>query len=55
MKKNVGYKNSDLLLVNAVAAGAEASGAVGFAYIPPLLLKAGYTETQMSIMLLFSL
>ena len=40
-----------LAMVNAIVAGAEAACAVGFAFIPPLLLKAGYTESQMSVLL----
>ena len=43
--------NWELVFVNAVVAGTEAAGAVSFAFIPPLLLKAGYTESQMSILL----
>lgn len=43
--------NRELMLVSAVVAGAEAGGAVGLAFIPPLLLKAGYTESQMSVLL----
>ena len=39
----------DLVLVNAIVTGVEVAGAVGFAFVPPLLLKSGYTETQMSI------
>ena len=38
-----------LILVNFVVAGLEIASAVAFTFIPPLLLKAGYSETQMSI------
>ena len=46
-----GGKVSDLrlILVNAVVAGLEIASSVAFTFIPPLLLKSGYTETQMSI------
>ena len=38
-----------LILVNFVVAGLEIASSVAFTFIPPLLLKSGYSETQMSI------
>lgn len=38
-----------LVLVNFVVAGLEIASSVAFTFIPPLLLKSGYSETQMSI------
>ena len=38
-----------LVLVNFVVAGLEIASSVAFTSIPPLLLKSGYSETQMSI------
>lgn len=38
-----------LILVNFVVAGLEIAASVAFTFIPPLLLKSGYSETQMSI------
>ena len=38
-----------LILVNFVVAGLEIAASVAFTFIPPLLLKSGYTETQMTI------
>jgi len=40
-----------LLAINAVVAGLEIAACVAFTFIPPLLLKAGFTETNMSIIL----
>jgi len=37
--------------INAVVAGLEIAACVAFTYIPPLLLKVGFSETQMSIIL----
>ena len=47
----VSKKVSDLrlILVNFVVAGLEIASSVAFTFIPPLLLKSGYSETQMSI------
>jgi len=42
---------SRLLAVNMVVAGLEIAACVAFTFIPPLLLKAGFTETWMSIIL----
>ncbi len=38
-----------LVLVNFVVAGLEVAASVAFTFIPPLLLKSGYSETEMSI------
>lgn len=38
-----------LIGINAVVAGLEIAASVAFTFIPPLLLKIGYGETQMSI------
>ncbi len=38
-----------LVLVNFVVAGLEIAASVAFTFIPPLLLKSGYSETQMTI------
>ena len=48
---SVSKKVSDirLILVNFVVAGLEIASSVAFTFIPPLLLKSGYSETQMSI------
>lgn len=40
-----------MILLNAVVCGVEVCACAGFTYIPPLLLKAGYTEENMSIIL----
>ncbi len=37
-----------LICINAVVCGLELCANAGFAYIPPLLLKAGFSETVMS-------
>lgn len=40
-----------LLAINALVCGVEIVSSAAFTYIPPLLLKAGYTETLMTIIL----
>lgn len=40
-----------ILLLNAVVCGVEICACAGFTYIPPMLLKTGYTEENMSIIL----
>lgn len=40
-----------IFLLNAVVCGVEVCACSGFTYIPPMLLKAGYTEENMSIIL----
>lgn len=40
-----------ILLLNAVVCGVEICACSGFTYIPPMLLKSGYTEENMSIIL----
>ncbi|XP_076069536.1 solute carrier family 45 member 3-like [Oratosquilla oratoria] len=40
-----------LMGINAVVCGIEMVSSAAFTYIPPLLLKAGFTETHMSIIL----
>ena len=47
----LGARVSDLrlILVNFVVAGLEIASSVAFTFIPPLLLKSGYSETQMTI------
>ncbi|XP_045623898.1 solute carrier family 45 member 3 [Procambarus clarkii] len=40
-----------LLAINALVCGVEIVSSAAFTYIPPLLLKAGYTETVMTIIL----
>ena len=40
-----------LLAVNALVCGVEIVSSAAFTFIPPLLLKAGYTETVMTIIL----
>ena len=40
-----------ILLLNAVVCGVEICACAGFTFIPPMLLKAGYTEENMSIIL----
>ena len=40
-----------LCLINAVVIGVEAAHAVTGALIPPMLIKYGQTETQMSMIL----
>ena len=46
---NVPVSELTLILVNFVVAGLEIASSVAFTFIPPLLLKSGYSETQMSI------
>ena len=46
---NVPVSEVTLILVNFVVAGLEIASSVAFTFIPPLLLKSGYSETQMSI------
>ena len=38
-----------LVGVNSVVAGLEIAASVAFTFIPPLLLKTGFGETQMTI------
>lgn len=40
-----------IFLLNAVVSGVEICACAGFTYIPPMLLKHGYTEENMSIIL----
>lgn len=40
-----------IFLLNAVVCGVEICACSGFTYIPPMLLKSGYTEENMSIIL----
>ncbi|KAK3101626.1 hypothetical protein FSP39_004984 [Pinctada imbricata] len=40
-----------IVLLNAVVCGIEICACAGFTYVPPMLLKAGYTEENMSIIL----
>lgn len=40
-----------MILLNSVVCGVEVCACAGFTYIPPMLLKAGYTEENMSILL----
>ncbi|XP_060074265.1 solute carrier family 45 member 3-like [Ylistrum balloti] len=42
---------TQIMLLNAVVCGVEVCACSGFTYIPPMLLKAGYTEENMSIIL----
>lgn len=49
-KKNV-LSFTQMILLNAVVCGVEVCACAGFTYIPPMLLKAGYTEENMSIIL----
>lgn len=42
-----------MLLLNAVVCGVEICACAGFTYIPPMLLKAGYSEEEMSFILGF--
>ena len=44
---NTKVSDLKLILVNAVVAGLEIASSVAFTFIPPLLLKSGYSETQM--------
>ena len=46
---NTKVSDLKLILVNAVVAGLEIASSVAFTFIPPLLLKSGYRETQMTI------
>ena len=46
---NTKVSDLKLILVNAVVAGLEIASSVAFTFIPPLLLKSGYSETQMTI------
>ena len=39
-----------LICINAVTAGLEVVSSVVFTIVPPLLLKLGYSETQMSLL-----
>ena len=48
--KRIKVTTCELVAVNAVVTGAETAGAVAMAFVPPMMLKAGYTETQMSIL-----
>ena len=40
----------DLISVNAVTTGLEVVSSVVFTIVPPLLLKLGFSETQMSML-----
>ena len=59
-KKKVAYKTCyskirermsdwNLVFVNAITAGLEMVSSVVFTIIPPMLLKLGYSDTQMSM------
>ena len=40
-----------ILGINAMVCGVEIVSSAGFTFIPPLLLKAGFSETTMTIIL----
>ena len=40
-----------MVLLNAVVCGVEIAACAGFVYIPPMLLKAGYSEEEMNVLL----
>lgn len=42
---------AQMLLLNAVVCGVEIVACAGFTYIPPMLLKAGYSEENMGFLL----
>ena len=42
---------SQMILLNAVVCGVEICACAGFTYIPPMLLKAGYSEEEMNFLL----
>ena len=44
------YNTWKLICINAVTAGLEIVSSVVFTIVPPLLLKFGYSETQMSLL-----
>ena len=44
------YNTWKLISINAVTAGLEIVSSVVFTIVPPLLLKLGYSETQMSLL-----
>ena len=44
-------KTMDLASINTVVVGLEIAACVAFSFAPPLLLKSGFSETQMSIIL----
>ena len=40
-----------MILLNAVVCGVEVAACAGFVYIPPMLLKAGYSEEEMNLLM----
>ncbi|XP_070199581.1 solute carrier family 45 member 3-like [Littorina saxatilis] len=40
-----------MILLNSVVCGVEIAACAGFVYIPPMLLKAGYSEEEMNVLL----
>ncbi|XP_076471893.1 LOW QUALITY PROTEIN: solute carrier family 45 member 3-like [Babylonia areolata] len=40
-----------MILLNSVVCGVEICACAGFTYIPPMLLKAGYSEEEMNVLL----
>ena len=44
------FSDFDLISVNAVTTGLEVVSSVVFTIVPPLLLKLGFSETQMSML-----
>ena len=44
------YNDCNLICVNAVTSGLEIVSSVVFTIVPPMLLKLGFSETQMSML-----
>ena len=44
------YNDCNLICVNAVTTGLEIVSSVVFTIVPPMLLKLGFSETQMSML-----
>jgi solute carrier family 45, member 3 len=40
-----------LVFINAMVCGLEVAATVAFTYLPPILLKAGFAESSMGIIL----
>jgi solute carrier family 45 protein 3 len=45
------FSTSRLIFINAMVCGLEVAATVAFTYLPPILLKAGFAESNMGIIL----
>jgi len=50
-KKMPEFSTLRLVFINAMVCGLEVAATVAFTYLPPILLKAGFAESSMGIIL----